>query len=157
MTETFGWVAKKLSIQVSAVEKSVDSLKKSGLLEENPDGNVHIRFDRLTNRGGQKQFIKNSLLQTAQRIEKEYDREQTLFVNYTFSTTDESLAQLQIELKNLMEKFLSDSPPPDEAQVASASFQVFPFNSVRPVNPKYGQFNRSLKSEMSWRVWQACN
>lgn len=122
------WLSKELNVSRQRVEELIGRFQKSEILQKRTVGDAfHVAFDKLTHRTLQKKFLQKVLLETIKKIDSEYEKPESLFVNYTFSATPQLLLELQIELKNLMEKYLA-LPPGDNNSltVAQACFQVYP-------------------------------
>lgn len=82
-----------------------------------------------------------------QKIDTEYDSPTSFFVNYTLSVTDEALIALQMDLKEIMEKYMSlEIKNHRERRIAQACFQVFLVTKIsQPIpnsSPKKIQKNK---------------
>ncbi|MES2854474.1 MAG: hypothetical protein V4692_01370, partial [Bdellovibrionota bacterium] len=74
-----------------------------------------------------KKYIKSLLEQAAKKVDTEYESPVSHFVGYTFTASDDALRRLRLELKSVMEKYMSEATPADHGiQIAQASFQIYP-------------------------------
>jgi uncharacterized protein (TIGR02147 family) len=120
-------LAQDLRISESKVIELIDYFKSNEVLATETDGKFHVSFDKLSHRLLQKKYQKAVLADASARMDKEYDSPTSLFVSYAFSATEESLLQLQQDIKNLMAKYMMEGPTSeDQIQIAQACFQVFP-------------------------------
>ena len=121
------FLADRFRAKEETIRALVEKFEREKVLRKAEAGRFHVAFDKLSHRLMQKKFIKEGLIETAKRLDVEYDNPHTLFTTYTFSATEETLLRLQMDLKALMEKYmaedLSQSSRPRE--VAQANFQVF--------------------------------
>jgi plasmid maintenance system antidote protein VapI len=127
----FAALAKQFGCSTDDLEKFVEKLRKTNLLEEKNDGKFHVRFDRLSHKAQQKIYLKNQLALSSRKIDEGFDSRENFFVGYTFTASDENLLELQMDLKALMEKYMAMTSTQNEVQIAQATFQVFPVVKVR--------------------------
>jgi transcriptional regulator with XRE-family HTH domain len=128
---------KKLALRFSVTQKYISELierfKSKKMLTEKSGGQFHIAFDKINHKFQQKKFIKDNLNESLRRVDSNYDNPTCFFTTYTFSATTENLLHLQMDLKILMEKYMSVDFKlmGDERNVAQASFQIFPVNQTK--------------------------
>lgn len=122
-------LAQKFDTDEVRIRKLIVTFEKYELLQKQEDGQFHIAFDKLNHRILQKKYISNLLSEAAKRVQSEYDSPTSLFVGYAFSAANDSLIQLQIDLKMLMEKYMAaGTPDPGQRIIAQACFQIFPIS-----------------------------
>jgi transcriptional regulator with XRE-family HTH domain len=120
-------LAKELRVSEKRVIELVNYFKANEILLSQSEGQHHVAFDKLSHRVVQKNYQKSLLTDVAGRIDTEYDNPTSLFLSYTFSATEEMLLQLQIDLKNIMTKYMAeDVRNESKIQIAQACFQVLP-------------------------------
>ena len=120
-------LARELGLATSKIIELINGFQSDQVLVKQPDGRFHVMFDKLSHRLQQKNYQKQLLSIASSRVDTDYDSSTSLFTGYTFTATDESLIQLQIDLKSIMEKYMS--MPHTEGQkchIAQACFQIFP-------------------------------
>lgn len=123
----FPYLATELGVAPSKISELVKGFQNSKVLIKQPDGSFHVIFDKLSNRFLQKKYQKQLLALASSRIDTDYDSATSLFTGYAFTATDESLVQLQLELKSLMDKYMSEPIGDGKKQhIAQACFQLFP-------------------------------
>lgn len=120
-------LSKKLQLSQESIKELVSHFQKNEMLMKQPDGAFHVAFDKLNHRLLQKNYLKKWLTEAANKMDSEYDKAESLFVGYTFGATNESLHELQMEIKGLMEKYMAMEIEGDGSKaIAQACFQVFP-------------------------------
>jgi uncharacterized protein (TIGR02147 family) len=124
-------IAKDLRVSEERVKQLISDFKKNEVLRSQPDGRFHVAFDKLSHRLQQKKYQKAVLNEASNRMESEYDSATSLFVSYSFAATDETLLKLQMDLKNLMAKYMGEEiDDSDGKHIAQACFQIF--SMIRP-------------------------
>jgi hypothetical protein len=120
-------LAKRFNACPERIARLIMDLKRCDVLQKKADGSFHVVFDKFSHRPLQKRLLTQLLSEASTRIENDFEKDHSLFVTYSFSTTEERLAQLRMDLKALMEKYMSHNQfREDHRQVAQACFQVFP-------------------------------
>lgn len=125
------FLAKALNTKKELIEKLIAQLQTQEIIKKHNDGKFHVVFDKFSHRLVQQKYQKQLLVEASKRIDSEYESATSLFLSYAFSTTDESLIQLQMDLKTLMEKYMENSSIDNkQTKIAQACFQVFPVISI---------------------------
>lgn len=124
-------LAKMFKCTSTKVNELLDKFDQEGLIKTNEEGKLHFVFDKLTNTISQKAYLKRVMSEAAEKIESEYERSESYFTAFTFSTSNENLQALRLDLKELMDKHMSrvDASTPS-ARIAQACFQVFPISEI---------------------------
>ncbi len=124
-------LAKRFRTTTEHIKNLIDTFYAKKILKSREDGRFHISFDKISHKHLQKKYIKESLAAAARRVESDYNKSNTLFITYTLSATEDSLLRLQLELKELIEKFMAEdlSSSAQPRDIAQASIQVFPITS----------------------------
>ena len=125
--ENIQLLSKQFKITVPQVRDVILIIEKTGLLTHQPDGSFHIVFDKMNHKDLQKKYLKNLLDLSREKIESDYENENSHFIGYTFTASRQNLQHLKSDLRSLMEKYLAE--PHDElagCKIAQACFQVFP-------------------------------
>jgi uncharacterized protein (TIGR02147 family) len=126
-------LSKYLDVPVTKLEAAIRVFQSDETLRKQPDGKFHVSFDKMKNRNLQREYQKRVLAESSKRIDRQYDEPSATFVSYSFTASEESLQRLRQDLKELMEKYLSEPANPSKSvSVARACFQVY---SVIPGGP----------------------
>lgn len=125
-------LAKRFNTKVEHIKQLIETFYEQQLLQTREDGQFHISFDKISHKHLQKKYIKASLAEANRRIDTDYDKSGAFFVTYSLSVTEDSLIRLQLELKELMEKFMAEDlgSSLQRRELAQASFQIFPITHV---------------------------
>ncbi|MFN7906425.1 MAG: helix-turn-helix domain-containing protein [Pseudobdellovibrionaceae bacterium] len=125
-------MAKRFGTSTNHIKSLVSKLASNEILQHKKDGDFHVAFDKINHRHLQKKYIKNSLVEASRHVDSDYDNPAAFFTTYTFSTKEADLLQLQMDLKNLMEKYMSEQPysSSQPREIAQASFQIFQVTKV---------------------------
>ncbi|RYZ77189.1 MAG: hypothetical protein EOP05_02695 [Proteobacteria bacterium] len=123
--------AEKLGIDSKHVARLIEVFFKMGVLNSDTGVKTHIVFDRLKHTHLQKNYLKARLTEASVRIDKDYESSVTAFSGYTFSADENQLIQLKLEMKELMEKYISaESESTEAVHIAQAAFQIYPVASL---------------------------
>ena len=108
----------------------VTRLEDQGMIERGKDGKIHFVFDKLTNVLAQKNYLKQLMSEAGRRIDFEYEKSDSLYTAFTFSTSDENIQALRADLQSLMEQHMTRvSAAEPNARIAQACFQLFPVST----------------------------
>lgn len=120
-------LAKRFNANPDQVRQLIAELQKNQILNQNSDGHFHVVFDKFGHKPLQKKYLQKILVEASKKIETSYDRKDSLFVSYVINLTPEMMTALQLDLKQLMVKYMNQEIA-DQAnrQIAQASFQLYP-------------------------------
>jgi uncharacterized protein (TIGR02147 family) len=122
-------IAKKLNVPVEEVQKVLMALNEAGIISSNVS-ETHVIFDKLTNRTGERDYIKSEALEVARRIEKDFSNPDTLFRAFTITVDRGDLPSLRAELIALLETYMAKPASPGGDRLVEkifvASYPVFP-------------------------------
>jgi hypothetical protein len=123
----FARLAERFKTTTAVMRNLIEDLRKNEILNQKPDGHFHIVFDQFRHKPLQKKYLQKVLAEASKKIETDYDRKDSLFVNYVINLTPSMMADLQMDLKRVMLKYMNQEIT-DQAcrQVAQASFQIYP-------------------------------
>ena len=120
-------LAKRFSTSKKHITSLIDHLYKYDMLKKLDNGSFHIAFDKISHKYQQKKYIKSSLTDSIKRVETQYENPDALFITYNLSVNKESLKKMQLELKEVVEKYMAEDTDGSNQnrEIAQASLQVF--------------------------------
>jgi uncharacterized protein (TIGR02147 family) len=125
--DQYSYLASQLGVTPTRIRELIEGFKENKILAKQPDGSFHVMFDKLSHRFLQKKYQKQLLALASSRIDTDYESLTSFFTGYAFTASDEALIQLQMDLKSLMNKYMTEANHDrDKKHVAQACFQLFP-------------------------------
>lgn len=104
-------ISKKFKLDEKTCRKVLEKINLARLPKEKNSGEeIHYSFNHLTATISQKEYLKNWLNESKKKIETDYDNPRTLFNATTLSLSPEDLIELKLEMKSLLQKYLSKPP-----------------------------------------------
>jgi len=123
-------LAKRFKSTPAQVRHLIADLQKNEILNQKPDGHFHVAFDKFGHKPLQKKYLQRILAEASRKIETDYEKKDSMFINYVMNMTPEMMVNLQLDLKQIMVKYMNEEIV-DQAnrQIAHASFQLYPVTS----------------------------
>lgn len=124
-------IEKELSQKFKLDEKRCSQILKiiqqaNSISTKESSKEVHYIYSNVTNVLNQKQYLKNWLDTSKQEIESRYHDETTFFNTTTLSLTEEQVASLKKDLKQVLEKYLGmTNTTNDPLQLTQVNTQMF--------------------------------
>jgi hypothetical protein len=120
-------LASRFKTTAMVMRNLIEDLQKNEILSKKPDGHFHIVFDKFGHKPLQKKYLQKVLAEASKKIETDFDRKDSLFVNYVINLTPRMMAGLQLDLKQVMLKYMNQEITDQSSrQIAQAGFQVYP-------------------------------
>ena len=114
-------LATAFGVAPAVVETALHNLARTTF--ESGDTTQYV-FDRTVGALNQKQYLKNWLLESINRLETEFESRESLFTTSTISLSEENFEALNKELKKVVEKYLS-MPSKEVSVLAQVGIQSF--------------------------------
>ena len=100
-------IAKHLNISTAHVENLIEECRKTGLLHIDSDDRIHIEFNRIGTYLPQRNHVKSILENLASKIEENFEKDDSIYRAFVFTTQKSALPDFKTEINALFEKYMS--------------------------------------------------
>ncbi len=122
-------MAQRFRLKTERVEKIINLIKNSNIYSKKEPLNreTHYAFNKITHLLNQKHYIKSWLDEAKNKVDMDYNNPLTIFKVSTLSIKKENIANIQKDLSELFEKYMSDGfDKNNDAQLTQVCIQVLP-------------------------------
>lgn len=123
----FAYLSEKLGVDSKKVENVVNHLFELDVLNIDSKNTLHIRVERIAASIVQRKYLKETLAESARRIDREFENPLCFFNAHTFSIDQYNIKSFIDDYKRLIDKYITlHTKTTPDTKVVQAGIQFFP-------------------------------
>lgn len=127
-------LSQKFSLSRHALEQAIRILEAANLFQFKANEKPHIVFSKVTSSTPQKAYVKSSIQEGLNRVDKEFDDgKNSVFLNHTLAISPEDLESFTQEYKTLLDKYIEAFDEKSANVIMQVNLQAFPVVKEAPV------------------------
>lgn len=119
-------LASRFKLNESQVKEVLEKFLEARLLQIKPEEQIHFVFSKVANQGPEKTFIRETIKESLDRVEKSYGSDDSFFFSSAFSIDSEKIPAFREKLKSVIDHYIAHDPAAaKELRILQTNIQFF--------------------------------